>query len=502
MGLGRQMGARLTRSRKLFFRILIAALACCIVSPLWDHPAQAQVAQGNSLVESLFGGPGKGAPVSLTLPDGQYWVVVASTQNLDEAIGIARRFSYGSKSRVVRASNGWFAVLIGPEGVRKGQGAEFLAKLRQERNIPTDAHLSRGNGLAEQVWVSPDPLELKSVKYDGQHEASLRYGDLEIRLSSVAAADGNKNPVARGFVGGKLAFTLLIDENPNETPQSEVSLIKLDPSSDFPQIVFSYFWQGAHCCTVTRIATHHADTGWQTVAAETIDGEGYGFEDITSDGAGELIGIDNSFLYLFESYAGSFAPIKIQRLTGTHLVDVTKQPAYHHRVLQAVYQKQFSARQDPTIWHSNGFLAGWVAAKILVGEGQEAWQRMLTSYNHDPDFGPEKCTVALPIDSCPDDNRRRIDFPIALKQHLIKQGYITDPDSYATPASSQPRRGQGTEASQASPLLSKCAESLETVRSLSFKRSWVVKQQHQTRWMRSQCATTRRWRESTTAFRS
>jgi hypothetical protein len=127
---------------------------------------------------------------------------------------------------------------------------------------------------------------------------------------------------------------------------------------------------------------------------------------------------------------------------------------------------EFSARQDPSIWHANGFLAGWVAAKILVGEGQEAWQRMLTGYNHDPDFGPEECTAALPIDSCPDDKRRRIDFPIALKQHLVKQGYIADPDSYATPNVSQPSRGQGSEAWQASPPLSKCAESLETVRKL------------------------------------
>jgi hypothetical protein len=255
-----------------------------------------------------------------------------------------------------------------------------------------------------------------------------------------------------------------VDENPSEAPASEVKLIKLDPTSDLPQVVFSYFWQGAHCCTVTHIATHHVDTGWQTVAAETIDGEGYDFEDISSDSAAELVGIDNSFLYLFESYAGSFAPIKIQRLVGTRLVDVTRRPEYHHRVVQDVYQMEFVARQDQTVWHSNGFLAGWVAAKAMAGEGQQAWQKMLSSYNHDPEFGPEECADPLPIDSCPDAKRRRIDFPIALRQHLIKQGYITDPESYPTPRPSQP--SQASDPWQGSTALGVCAKSLDTVRKL------------------------------------
>ena len=46
-----------------------------------------------------------------------------------------------------------------------------------------------------------------------------------------------------------------------ETPRSEIVALRLDPASPAPQMVFSAYWGGAHCCYVTKIATL-GESGW------------------------------------------------------------------------------------------------------------------------------------------------------------------------------------------------------------------------------------------------
>jgi hypothetical protein len=157
------------------------------------------------------------------------------------------------------------------------------------------------------------------------------------------------------------------------------------------------------------------------IDAGKMDGDGFALEDINADGGAELVGIDNSFLYAFASYAESNAPTRIKKLIGGELKDVTQEPAYRRYLRQQVLAMEATA--SPGSWHSNGFLAAWVAAKALIGEGVEAWSRMLLNYDRNSDWELAECTVPLPLDECPDEGRRKIDFPAALKNLLTANGY-------------------------------------------------------------------------------
>ena len=47
----------------------------------------------------------------------------------------------------------------------------------------------------------------------------------------------------------------------------------------------------------------------------------------------------------------------------------------------------------PDEWRDNGFLAGWVAHNVLVGNGADAWRKMLDLYNRNSDWDLSVCTV-------------------------------------------------------------------------------------------------------------
>jgi len=94
--------------------------------------------------------------------------------------------------------------------------------------------------------------------------------------------------------------------------------------------------------------------------------------------------------------------------------------------------------QGDDVWHSNGFLAGWVASSMLVGKGRDAWSKMLSSYDHSSEFGPEKCAIDVSVDNCPDNKRVKVAFPAALKQFLVEHGYIADQSLYPVPYDVEP----------------------------------------------------------------
>ena len=73
----------------------------------------------------------------------------------------------------------------------------------------------------------------------------------------------------------------------------------------------------------------------------------------------------------------------------------------------------------------NGFLAGYVANKALVGELYDGWDRMTQRYDASSDWGLKECKGDL------DDNGKCLgreavysSFPEALRAFLIDTGYI------------------------------------------------------------------------------
>jgi hypothetical protein len=347
----------------------------------------------------VFVGPA--SSIELNLSGDQFWIVLGSRQDPDQAIAVARRF-IRLKPLVVKTANGWLAVITGPNLVKKGERQKFIQTFAKENLTPSDGYLTKGASFKEVLWSTPASPVLASAEYDGERDVTFKSEDFEIKLSKRTINNEEAIATAKAIYKGKPAFEMeMPEDNPSEKPASAISLVRLDPNSPAPQVVFTYYWMGAHCCTVTKIATLGAN-GWSIIDGETLDGDGYWFEPSSDNSFSYLLKADNAFLYTFDSYAGSIAPTRIMKLTGIKIEDVTKQPQFYRRNLQDLYSIEDIAKGNDDDWHSNGYLAGWVAASALVGQGREAWTKMLASYDHDSDFGPEECSVDKKIGDCPE----------------------------------------------------------------------------------------------------
>lgn len=383
----------------------------------------------------------------LALSGNARWVVLASRPDLDTAIGVARYHRWQFPSvRVVRAANGWFAVVAGPENATDPRA--LRQRLTRAGGLPSDFIFSRGDSYVEQVWTPPRPPAGPSAKYDGKRDSVLRVGTLSVMLSSIRGKDGDRHPVAVGREDGQSAFALSLDQSTRGTDDdsntdfAEVAAVRLDPISPRLSVVFSSFWGGAHCCTVTKIATQDSRTGrWLVADGETLDSGGYAFEDLDGDGTYELLNGDNSFLYAFGPYASSNPPAQIHWLRAGRLEDVTRHANFAGYQRQRLAGMEHAANLDPERWHDNNFLGGWVAQSILVGRGEAGWARMLQLYDRNAEWPYEECTVALPLTKCPDARKRKTDFPTALQRHLNEAGYPTPwlgPLAVAPPAITVP----------------------------------------------------------------
>jgi hypothetical protein len=374
---------------------------------------------------------------TLVLTGDKFWVVGASRTDPDAAIATARNLQ-GVHPKVVRAANGYYAAIVGPYEIRPGRGRAFLDDLIQKQSLPKDIYLTKGASFSEVVWTPPASHVEKELSYDGESPVSLQSGDLKVTLSRRSAGTDGYNPVATGFFKGAKAFSLSTD-HPADKPAARIQLVRLDPKSPLPQVVFTYFWQGAHCCTVTKIASLQPDGTWQIIDGDDLDGDGgYQFEDLDNKGFSYLISADQSFLYAFSSYAASVPPIRIQALRGNALIDVTREPRFRHRILQDLAATEMPNEGD----ERNGYLAGFVADSILVGQGAAAWAVMLRSYDHQTDFLEEACLDPKPVESCADKRKVKLSFPYSLRQLLIGQGYISAADAYPVPAKFEPAAQQ------------------------------------------------------------
>jgi serine protease Do len=303
-----------------------------------------------------------------------------------------------------------------------GFGLDLL-KLRQapEAKMKWLAILGLAFGLAFAPAASAE--ELPSVKYDGKQPVILHYRELTVTIDSAPGSDADSRvPVIKGRYGDREIFSIKVEDAEAREPLASARVIWLDHAAPFPQLVLTAFTFGAHCCTVTKIATMTAPDTWHVIDGQQLDGdEGYIFADLGHDGAAELISYDNDFLYAFASYADSFAPTRVAKLVGTDITDVSSDAKYRDFLRGKVRDMEAAARKDPNLWHSNGFLGAWVAAKSLVGEGDEAWARMLKSFDKKSDWSMQECTTGAEIDKCPQGKLRDLTFPQALKK-LMTQG--------------------------------------------------------------------------------
>jgi len=357
---------------------------------------------------------------SLSLAGEKRWLAVASSKDLDTAIGIGR--AYGTEPwRVVSSKSGWFAVVLGPYS-----GASVEQVLKANPNIgevPRDARLSRGENYLETVWDEPRDAFQAMTEYEIGKPARFSAGPLNFVVSMAGTQDAPGATSAEGTKDGKAVFSFHTDDEYSQWG-SEAAVLRLDPQASDPQLVFTRFTGGAHCCTQTWVATKpQGQEAWTLVEADVLDGGGYAYKDLDGDGVLEFMSVDNSFLYAFDSYAGSFAPVRVSQLRGGKLQDVSNDPAFRSELKRDLARMEFSTKLDPQVWRANGFLAGWLAAKMRLGQGDEAWQVVTENADRKSDFGPQVCKTGKPVETCDFDDLERVPVLKALAQFMAERDY-------------------------------------------------------------------------------
>jgi serine protease Do len=359
---------------------------------------------------------------AMTPPKGSHWLAVASARDKDVAIGIAGIYA-DAGARVVTSTSGWYGVVLGP--YREDSVAAIVAAHGNIGDIPKDALLSQGGNYIESVWNGTAAVgqtaPLKS--YQAGDDATLTDGSLQVKVS-MTGDESNPGPTrVDGKIAGSPAFYFETSAD-FSMGESSAGIVRLDGGTPFGQVVYNRFTGGAHCCTQTWvIAQSGADGHWGLLDLGQLDGGGPAFEDLDGDGAAEIVSVDNRFLYAFASYAESLAPMEIFQLRDGRIIDVSKEPAFRSKLVQELARFEFFAKLDPSLWKSNGFLAGWAAAKLRLGQGSDAWETLQENADRQSDFGPQSCRTGGDVGECAGEDLERVPVLKAMAQFLTDLDY-------------------------------------------------------------------------------
>jgi hypothetical protein len=353
------------------------------------------------------------------------WVVVATTDNLNKAIGVAQHFSE-QRLLIVRTEANTLAVVIGP--YRAKSLRELAARYDTLPPLALDTRFSRGDDFVETVWTQKDgdpknpAPEPKAVKLGKR--TTLSSAGMNLKISYTRRNGGKVLKLEGKDVAGNPFALSLDDVSLQAANVVDLGIYKLDPATDNPQILIRSYTGGAHCCMQTWIATRPSGgSDWQIVDAGARDGDGYAIEDVDGDGFHELISIDDRFLYLFDNYASSYAPVVYNRLSGTKIIDASNERAFRDELERDLAYIEFDAKADGLRWKSNGFLAAWVASKIRMGQGEEGWTAMLENFDHANKTGLSECLATDDAGDCITFAENETGFPQKLAEFLQEAGY-------------------------------------------------------------------------------
>jgi hypothetical protein len=255
----------------------------------------------------------------------------------------------------------------------------------------------------------------------GAIKAVLSYAEEKSEDGEGEDGEVMRAPVVTVFAGDKEVAKLEGEGSGFSDPPVSVQIAEIDGSNPYPEVVVSFYTGGAHCCSDTSVVAASPDgSNWTIVALGEFDGGPLLATDVNGDGRYEFMIRDNAFLYAFACYACSEAPLNLLAIDNGGVKDVTREARFkpaHEAWLKSM------TNNVPDGSDVNGFLAGYVGEKILLGEGKNAWETMLTYYDRASDWGLESCDKPLNDDGeCPVATVR-LTFPQALERMLKENGY-------------------------------------------------------------------------------
>ncbi len=263
----------------------------------------------------------------------------------------------------------------------------------------------------------------RMIEFDQQRDGMSRTyvsGGLTITISARGPADARR-PVIR-IVAPNGAVLQQPGQQGLTNVTARFGVGRVDPTVAGPQVIFSSFSGGAHCCQGVMVFQLVGRT-WRVIELGDFDSDPtWTFpRDINGDGTPDLVGVDESFNYAFDSYAASLAPPKIYNLVGGRLIDVSANPGF-----RPVFQERLGEARQGCEQHSNGACAGFVAIAARLGRGAWAWPIFLRSYDQTSDWTwPTSCRIRVRRGAtCPESQIIRFpDMPSALSHFLQEEGY-------------------------------------------------------------------------------
>jgi hypothetical protein len=279
-------------------------------------------------------------------------------------------------------------------------------------------------GAAAQTDEEQQPTYPTTAFAEGAKSAAVTAGDVTATVTMARRPDvdpTNEVPVLTVTVGGKAVLEAVGVASGLEFPAAEASIAEIDPDNHHPEVYFTSYSGGAHCCNTVIVAEEQGDH-WVSVPIGEFDGDGEYLNDLDGDGLADISTVDNRFLYQFDCYACSAAPLIIMTVRNGAMVDVTTEPRYlpAHRD----WLKQIEDNVDPAErWTSPGYLAGWVAEKIRIGEGPDSLKELTAHWNLAKDEAQEVCLTGGEPEDCPKKQRATLKFPDRLKLFLDQKGY-------------------------------------------------------------------------------
>jgi len=205
-----------------------------------------------------------------------------------------------------------------------------------------------------------------------------------------------------------------------------VSIGKLSKTDAYPSAMLQTFTGGAHCCTVVTIVTARAGQ-LQAIEVGTFDGGPPDTfpTDLDGDGIADFRLRDDRFLYVFASYAGSWAPPRFLNVTDGQVADVSARPGFRKQ-MESFAADAKAACADLDNSERNGACAAYVAVQARLGSFAQAMETVTPFVNRSEDAPlPTGCRVDAPLGGCPENQEIRFTrFEEALQWFLTRTGYI------------------------------------------------------------------------------
>ena len=287
-----------------------------------------------------------------------------------------------------------------------------------------------------------EPLLLRTEPDDNPSGGSLTAAgvraDLSFRVKPNGYGGEQQQPVLRlwpATSGDDAPISLLTDTPllehiglPSYVTNTLVQMVELDMGNGRPEVLFSEYSGGPHCCALVTIFRENDQGEWKAIDAGAFDGNIFAATEPVPGHGYLLATVDNRFLYRFSSYIGSSPPRQFLALKGEQVIDVGHQP--HLRPLfEEDVQRQTQRLDNHRGGEVNGLLAGYAASHARAGRIGEAWPVVLQRYDRDSQWGLEYCPSEDYRDhggDCGQGYRRYPNFPSALAALLREAGYISE----------------------------------------------------------------------------